>query len=720
MRFLGDTARSKPTHYCGRLLAAVLIAGAACPAQPTAASLTTINQPTSGQATFDSSGNVYYLNTGPITPGAAQTQPGGGTCTVEEFPVGPVPGPCPAAQIVKVDPMGNPVYGTLLGGQTADSGSALAIDAAGDVFIVGSTGGQFPTTANAAIPASTTAATFAARLSADGSAFLYSTYLPASAATATGIAVDAQDNAYITGQSTAGAPYVIKLSPNGSTILYNISFASKSTSASSNASSGAGSFITMDPQGNVVVAGSTSAPDFPVTPGALQTSLAGHQNVFVAKLDPAGNILFSTYLGGSGTDRPVALQSDAAGNIYLAGNTSSLDFPTTPGSFEPTAIVPLWNDSAPGGFAAVLNPNGTALVWSTYVMSTDNATVTTQTGVTEMAVTPSGDVYLAGMAGAGFPVTPSAPQPCLSGYLAPVAGFVAHLNPQGALADATYLSIAQPYQINFVWGLAPAANGGVEVIWHYSGNNVASLIQFGSNGWTAPACLSTAVLNAATMSPGLGVAPGELVALSGFGIGPETGIGYQSGADGGVPHQLGGVQVFFDGSPAPVLYAQSREVEAIAPAFTDQLVTLVTVTYNGQQFLGSEAPVVPANPGVFRLSIASSQAAVIDEDSTVNGQSHPAAPGSIVELWATGLGITDPPCTIGGLNLAQPVGLDPSIAIQIPELTYAGSAPGLVCGVVQMNVRIPGGPAGNWSIQPGVKAGTAYYVAPVTATIAVQ
>ena len=337
-----------------------------------------------------------------------------------------------------------------------------------------------------------------------------------------------------------------------------------------------------------------------------------------------------------------------------------------------------------------------------------------------MAVTPSGDVYLAGMAGAGFPVTATAPQPCFSGYLASSAGFVAHLNPQGALADATYLSIAQPYQINFVFGLTPEANGAVKVIWHYAGNNVASVIRFGSNGWTAPACLSTAVLNAATLDAGMGVAAGELVTLSGFGIGPETGVGYQAGANGSVPNRLGGVQVFFDGSPAPVLYAQSRQINAIAPsAFKDQLVTFLTVTYNGQQFGALELPVVPANPGVFRLS-ASSQAAAINQDSTVNGPSNPAAPGSIVAIWTTGLGLTDPPCIVGGLNLPQSIGLDPSIVVHVPGLTYAGSAPGMVCGVVQMNVQIPNVPPGNSNIQPGVNAGTAYYVAPVSATLAVK
>jgi uncharacterized protein (TIGR03437 family) len=144
------------------------------------------------------------------------------------------------------------------------------------------------------------------------------------------------------------------------------------------------------------------------------------------------------------------------------------------------------------------------------------------------------------------------------------------------------------------------------------------------------------------------------------------------------------------------------------------------VTYNGQQVGVMELPVVPANPGVFRLSAASSQAAAINQDSTLNGPSNPAAPGSIVEIWTTGLGLTDPPCTVGGLNLAQAIGLDASIVVRAQGLVYAGSAPGLVCGVVQMNVQIPNVPSGNSNIQPGVNAGGAYYVAPVSATLAVK
>ena len=281
-------------------------------------------------------------------------------------------------------------------------------------------------------------------------------------ATATVIAIDAQDSAYITGKSVIGASYLIKLSPNGSTILYDISLPSAVRRTPSwlpphragarkrfHRVPGEGKAITIDPAGNVIVVGTTPSPDFPVTSGVLQASLRGGQNIFIVKLDPMGGVIFSTYLGGGKIDTPAAVETDSAGNIYVAGATTSLDFPVTPGAFQTSPIVPPWNYDSPGGFAAELTPSGSALVWSTYVMSIDSKVL--EIGVGEIAVTPSGEVYLGGLTGTGFPVTPSAPEPCFTGN---IAGFIAHLNSQGTLADATYLSVAPPYEINFVWGWA--------------------------------------------------------------------------------------------------------------------------------------------------------------------------------------------------------------------------------------------------------------------------
>jgi uncharacterized protein (TIGR03437 family) len=196
--------------------------------------------------------------------------------------------------------------------------------------------------------------------------------------------------------------------------------------------------------------------------------------------------------------------------------------------------------------------------------------------------------------------------------------------------------------------------------------------------------------------------PGELITLTGVGIGPDTGVGYQPNAQGQIPRQLAGVQVLFDGRPAPVLYVQSRQINALAPVeLSGQTQTNITVIYN-QATVGSIAAEVVADgrPGIFRLQPGvSSQAAAVNQDGTVNGPSNPAARGSVVSVWGTGFGPTDPPCATGGLNPPGPVKLAAGFSVDIVDgspsggpvapALYAGSAPTLPCGVVQINLLVP-------------------------------
>lgn len=640
-------------------------------AQP--ASLTTIPQPSLlGPEIFDSSGNLFAFGGGPVTPGAAQTRNGGGQCLVSNGFFGALQ-PCSDAYVGKVDPNGNLIFGTWLGGPTADATTALAFDPAGNVLFTGTTGGSFPTTPNAAISAGTTSTAFAAKLSPDGTRVLYSTYLPASAATPAAIALDAQDNAYIAGTSATGHAFILKLSPDGSTFLYNVSLAGTNQEAAST--------LVSDAAGNLTIAGQTSSPDFPVSAGALQTQLKGAQNLFIAHLDPTGHALFSTYLGGSGTDTPTALQTDSAGNIYLAGQTSSLDFPTTPGSFQPTAIVPLWNNSSPAGFAASLRPDASALNWSSYVMSMEQQP---QAGAAKLAVTPSGETYLAGLAGAGFPVTPSAPQPCFGGPDTDI--FVGHLDQHGALLDATYIA-AGVYDTQ---ALSTAADGSVLLAWIGNGTVERSQLRFGAARSNPPACLSSAVLNSATLSAFTNIVPGEFITLTGFGIGPN-------------------VQVLFDGQPAPVLYAAATQINAQAPVeLSGRTSTNITVLSNestvGQSTIGTITASVAAfgAPGIFRAQPGiSAQAVAVNQDGTYNSATNPAARGSVVAVWGTGFGILDTACPTGSLNPYGPANLAPGLSVDIAEGTpagvpvpyapalYAGSAPTLPCGIVQINMQVP-------------------------------
>src|SRR3972149_778248 len=114
--------------------------------------------------------------------------------------------------------------------------------------------------------------------------------------------------------------------------------------------------ITVDNLGNAYITGQTNSPDFPTTPGAFKTSY-GYWDIFVTKLDTAGNISYSTFLGTGYNNSFIAV--DIFGNAYIAGNTwFGINFPTTSGAYDV-----MFN----GIFITKLNPTGSALVYSTFL-----------------------------------------------------------------------------------------------------------------------------------------------------------------------------------------------------------------------------------------------------------------------------------------------------------------------------------------------------------------
>ena len=644
-------------------------------AQPVTAGITSHSIPFSGSF-IEAAGNVYAAGstTGsrPVTPGAAQTQAGGGTCPGIRFSE-----PCSDAYVGKADAVGNLVFGTLLGGPNFDYATGLTVDSDSNIYVVGDTGGSFPTTANAAIRTSTSSRVFAAKLSADGSRVVYATYLPETAWHASAVAVDRKGNAYVAGTTTTGHAFITKLVPDGSGFFYDVVLPGTSVEEATAVVTGAA--------GNAIVT------------GVVQALPGGSQNLFITRLDEAGHVIFSTRLGGSAVETPRVVQLDSAENIYVAGQTTSLDFPTTPGSFQPAPIVPMWNNASPGGFIVKLSADGSAVLYSSYVMSLE----TPGQGVTALAVTASGEAYISGSTGAGFAVTESAPQICFGGL---ADAFVAHLDSRGALLDATYVGGSHA---DTVQALALANDGSVMLAGYpldSTGLTMFSRIRFGGPGWSAPACLSPDALNAATLhSEGTGIAPGEFITLTGFGIGPKNGVVYQPDVRGRAPQQLAGVQVFFDGVAAPLLYAQSRQLNVLVPfELNGKSSTNILVQYNGIPLGPVSVPLTFGVPGIFRLqSGLSAQAAALNQDGTLNGPSNPARPGSVVTLWGTGFGATDPPCATGGMNVPAAANLAPDRSVLLADIVvpgvagrinpayYAGSAPALLCGIEQINMLVP-------------------------------
>jgi uncharacterized protein (TIGR03437 family) len=695
--------RYSTAALCTRQIASFLLAAFSCAAQiPGSITVTTLPPHASGASAMDASGNLYIGTGGqytwPVTPGAAQTQPGcTGTIGQTANPqtgIGPPPGsgsqPCTDAYLTKVNSVGNTVYATFLGGPELDTATAIAIDASGNLYAAGTTGGSFPTTANAAIATSTTSTTFSAKLNKTGSAFLYVTYLPAIVAKVWAIAVDGQGNAYICGTTTTNHAIVVAVSADGSAFPYTTTLAgSQQDSAQS---------LVVDSSGNAIVTGQTESPDFPVTAGVVQPHYGGAYDAFVTKLDPTGNIVFSTYLGGSGNEFAAALATDEAGYIYVIGTTTSTDFPTSSHGLQGTPAVPIWNNSYPGGFLTSITPDGARLNYSTYIPSSDQTG-----GPYSIAVGAAGDVYLLDAGLAGSPVSTSAPRPCYDGGN---DVFLANFGPQGQLVESTF--IGDPH-VSLPSNNYLPLNGSVMLLSTTGGtSNMPAFVEvrFGESGWSAPACITPMVLNGATLnSQSQVVAAGEVVSLVGNGIGPATGVAYQGLP---APRKLGGVQVFFDGIQAPILYAQSNQVNAIVPVeMSTQSSASVTLQYQDATFGPFTQQLSAFDPGIFRWNPGtSSQAAAINQDGTINGPANPAPAGSIVSVWGTGFGPLTTPCSDGDPNIdaADYLVAGYSTVIDVGaniSVLYSGGAPLLLCGVMQINMQIPSGtPSGNFPIQP--------------------
>ncbi|MCI0366558.1 MAG: SBBP repeat-containing protein, partial [Phycisphaerales bacterium] len=243
------------------------------------------------------------------------------------------------SQTLTIDPVLN--YSTYIGGGDGDDDArAIATDTSGNVYMTGATTATNFRTVNALQPNAGNqdpelglSDGFITKLNAAGTALVYSTYLGGS------------------GDDDANA-------------------------------------IAVDSSGNVIVVGMTGSMNFPTTAGAVRrtcnTGASGScQDAFVAKLNAAGSALdYSTYLGGTGDDDARSVAVDTAGNAYIAGNTLSTNFTTTPGALS--------TDSSQGGFVTKLNPTGT-VVYSTYFGAGAGSTE-----VRGIAVDAAGNVFVTG------------------------------------------------------------------------------------------------------------------------------------------------------------------------------------------------------------------------------------------------------------------------------------------------------------------------------------
>lgn len=217
-----------------------------------------------------------------------------------------------------------------------------------------------------------------------------------------------------------------------------------------------------------------------------------------------------------------------------------------------------------------------------------------------------------------------------------------------------------------------------------------------STGFSAPRILPAAVVNAADLTP-VPVSPGEVVTLFGTDLGPPAGASAGPNASGQIGTNLAGVRVLFDGIAAPVLYAQSYQVNAVVPfSIVPKANVQVQVEFNGRPSDPVPIAMTEAAPAVFLLDQPSpygGRAAALNQDGSINSADNAATLGSVVTLYITGAGKMQPQVSDGKITTdisAQPV-LPVSVTFnywQRATVLYAGSAPGMIAGVLQINVRV--------------------------------
>ncbi len=329
------------------------------------------------------------------------------------------------------------VYSTYVGGSNYDyvNNGSIAVDSSGNVIGTGYTAStNFPLVNQVQSTFGGGSDTVVTKLNASGSALIYSTYLGgAGTENGCGMAIDASDNAYVTGYASINYPttvgayqttfagggtdaVVTKLSPSGA-LVYSTYFGANSNDL--------GYAIAVDGSGNAYVAGASGGGTFMTTPGAFQSTPGGSADAFVMKLDPAGStVLYSTLIGGTTADQAFSIAIDGSGNAYVCGETAG-NYRIVGGSYQTVY------GGAIDAFVTKVNPTGTALVYSTYLGGNKFD------GSERIRLDSSNAAYIVGRTdSANFPATVGALQTTLHGSDA----YAAKLNPAGtALVYATYL-----------------------------------------------------------------------------------------------------------------------------------------------------------------------------------------------------------------------------------------------------------------------------------------
>jgi uncharacterized protein (TIGR03437 family) len=251
-------------------------------------------------------------------------------------------------------------------------------------------------------------------------------------------------------------------------------------------------------------------------------------------------------------------------------------------------------------------------------------------------------------------------------------------------------------------------------------NTVAVYGQLSSTPVTATSAISS-VVNSASFLEGA-VSPGEVVTIFGANLGPTSQAQGTLNGDS-LSNTINGTQVLFGGTASPLLFASSSQINAVVPFGVSGPATQVQVVYQGQPTASTTLSVQAASPALFALdATGGGPGAILNQDGSVNSFTNPASQGSVVVLYGTGGGLTTP-ASVDGLLTSQPYPL-PMLPVSVTidnlpaKVLYAGAAPGLVAGVMQINVVVPANANPVRFDQVVVTIGD--YVSPTAITVAVQ
>ena len=614
---------------------------------------------------------------------------------------------------------------------------ATALDPNGFIYVAGTiylgdlpvTPGVLQPTPPANCPPPTCAFGYVAKVAPSGDALVWATYFYQVYGSVTRIAVGKDGNLYVARsavtntalpalggyQSTPANIFIAELSSDGKSLL------------AATYLGGAGDTIAalqLDAAGNVYVAGTARSAGFPTTPGAYQRQpVAGLPGTckfgnpadqFVAKFDPSlKTLVFSTLVGSAGSQTTDAFAIGPDGSLYLTGTRGFIRGPCWEIAFtrlSPDASAAIFSNTLPidpahqffGGYAIAVDPNGSAYLAgdnrdflgpaSGGILKFDPQGVQVEAHVIFAAITSlalsGNELVLTGQATTGaLATTANSPPACASYDQFSQTPYVARLSlPSMQISYAGYLPARR------LWLAGPEA---VLASYPYTGAVPFSVIFPGPPQRGTVTCLANAATYSGYTYGGFNIAPGEIVSLFGNRIGPPTPATAAFDAAGNIGSQLSGIQVLVGGLPAPLLYAAPNQINLVIPfALAAGNTATFELRRNGTVVASFPANVVPQHLGLFTLdSTGTGRPAALNQDGSVNSPANPAAPGSAVVLFGTGLGAMMPLPVDGSRPsqaMNQPVApYQATVNGQTAAIEYIGNAPTLVEGVVQINIRIP-------------------------------